>query len=123
MLDNDGDLSIVQSKKNQASGYWNYADNFTYTAAGAVSSMQLGNGRWESTRFNSRLQPTQIALGTIQSGTDKLKLNFDYGNTNNNGNVLSQTITVPTEIRNSTTYNGFTATQTYTYDSLNRIEV
>ena len=78
VLDADGDLAIVQSSKNAASGYFNYAKNFTYTAAGAVSSMQLGNGRWESTVFNSRLQPTQIALGTVQSGTDKLKLDFNY---------------------------------------------
>jgi hypothetical protein len=63
VLDNDGDLSIVQSKKNANSGFFNYAKNFTYTSAGAVSSMQLGNNRWESTQFNSRLQPTQIALG------------------------------------------------------------
>lgn len=121
VLDNDGDLSIVQSKKNANSGYWNYAKNFTYTAAGAVSSMQLGNGKWESTQFNSRLQPTQSALGTIQNGTDKLKLDFSYGTTQNNGNVISQTITVPTETRGGTTHNGFTATQNYLYDSLNRL--
>lgn len=95
VLDNDGELTLVQSKKNASQGYFNYAKNFTYTAAGAVSSMQLGNGKWESTVFNSRLQPTQIALGTVQNGTDKLKLNFDYGMTTNNGNVQSQTITVP----------------------------
>lgn len=79
--------------------------------------MQLGNGRWESTQFNSRVQPTQIALGTVQNGTDKLKLEYSYGTTNNNGNVLSQTITVPTV----DTYTGFSAVQNYTYDSLNRI--
>lgn len=28
--------------------------------------MQHGNGRWDSTVFNSRLQPTQIALGATQ---------------------------------------------------------
>ena len=78
VLDNEGDLALVQSKKNANSGFFNYAKNFTYTAAGAVSSMQLGNGKWESTRFNSRLQPTQIALGTVQNGTDKLKLGFTY---------------------------------------------
>jgi YD repeat-containing protein len=125
VLDTDGDLALVQSKKNANYGYWTYANSFTYTAAGAVSSMQLGNGRWESTQFNNRLQPTQIALGTLQNGTDKLKLNFTYnttGNADNNGNVLSQTITVPSEIRGSMTYNAFTATQTYTYDSLNRIK-
>ena len=97
----------------------NYADHFTYTAAGAVSSMQLGNNRWELTQFNSRLQPTQIALGstkfatgsTTQGATDILKLNYDYGSTQNNGNVQSQTITVPTVGSNP----GFTAIQTYTY--------
>ena len=47
-----------------------------------------------------------------QGGTNKLKLNFTYGTTNNNSNVLTQTITPP----------GITAlTQTYTYDPLNRI--
>ncbi|MBA3632391.1 MAG: hypothetical protein H0W58_06215 [Acidobacteria bacterium] len=116
VLDNDGDLFSVQSKKNQTAGYFDYAKNFTYTAAGAVSSMQLGNGRWESTIYNSRLQPTQIALGTAQNGVDLLKLDYTYNTPNradNNGNVQSQTITVP---------NGFTATQNYTYDSLNRIK-
>jgi RHS repeat-associated protein len=118
VLDNDGDLSIVQSKKNANSGFFNYAKNFTYTSAGAVSSMQIGNNRWESTQFNSRLQPTQIALGTTQGTADKLKLDYSYGGITNNGNVLSQTITVPTVGSN----NGFTATQTYTYDSLNRLK-
>ncbi len=118
ILDNNGDLLIVQSRKSADHGYWNYASGFTYNAAGAVTSMQLGNGRWESTQFNSRLQPTQIALGTVQNGSDKLKLQYGYGTTNNNGNILSQTITVPTV----DTYTGFTAVQTYTYDSLNRIK-
>jgi len=121
ILDNNGDLSIVQSKKNSNYGFWNYAKSFTYTASGAVSSMQLGNFKWESTVFNSRLQPTQIALGTTQSASDVLKLDYTYNTpstADNNGNVLSQTITVPTVGSNT----GFTATQTYTYDSLNRIK-
>ena len=80
--------------------------------------MPVGNGRWESTQFNSRLQLTQIALGTVQNGTDKLKLNYDYGTTANNGNVLAQTIIVPTVGANA----GFTAIQTYSYDSLNRLK-
>ena len=118
VLDSSGDLSIVQSSKNGVSGYFNYAKSFTYTAAGAVSSMQLGNGKWESTVFNNRLQPTQIALGTTNSGTDKLLLNFDYGGSTNNGNVQWQKITVPTV--GSTP--GFVATQNYTYDALNRLQ-
>ena len=75
--------------------------------------MQLGNGKWESTTFNNRLQPTQIALGTTQGGTDKLNLVFTYGVATNNGNVQTQTITVP----------GLSQPfiQNYTYDELNRI--
>jgi len=75
VLASNGDLSIVQSAKcldgapgtgascGSQAGVWNYAQHFTYNAAGAVTAMQLGNGRWESTAFNSRLEPTQIALG------------------------------------------------------------
>ncbi|QQS33231.1 MAG: RHS repeat-associated core domain-containing protein [Acidobacteriota bacterium] len=118
VLDANGDLSMVQSKKGASAGYWNYAQNFTYNAAGAVTSMQLGNGKWESTQFNSRLQPTQIALGATPNATNLLKLDYSYGATANNGNVLSQTITVPTVGVNT----GFTAVQSYQYDSLNRLQ-
>jgi len=116
-LDVDSDLQQVQSKKANDT-FRNYANSFNYTASGAVSSMQLGNFKWESTVFNSRLQPTQIALGSTQNATNLLDLDYTYGTTNNNGNVLTQTITVPTVGSNT----GFTATQTYTYDSLNRIK-
>ena len=75
--------------------------------------MQLGNGKYETTLFNSRLQPTQIGLGTSTTDTSLLKLEYGYGTTANNGNVLSQTITVP-----GLTY---TFDQTYTYDTLNRL--
>ena len=89
----------------------NYANAFNYTAAGAVSSMRLGNGRWENTAFNSRLQPTQIGLGGSATNTSLLKLNYGYGTTDNNGNVKSQTINTGSS----------TFTQTYLYDSLNRL--
>jgi len=117
VLDNDGNLSQVQSKKANGT-FQNYANSFSYTAAGAVSSMRLGNGKWESTTFNSRLQPTQIALGASAGNTNLLKLDYSYGSTQNNGNVQTQTITVPTVGINP----GFTATQTYNYDSLNRLK-
>jgi RHS repeat-associated protein len=116
-LDNDGDLSQVQSRKANDS-FRNYANSFTYTSAGAVSSLKLGNGKWENTQFNSRLQPIQIGLGASATSQNSLKLNFDYGGADNNGNVKSQQITVPTVGATA----GFTAVQTYTYDSLNRIK-
>ncbi len=116
-LDIDGDLQQVQSKKLNGT-LQNYANAFTYTSAGAVSSLRLGNGKFENTTFNSRLQPIQIGLGGSATSQNLLKLNFDYGVTDNNGNVKSQIITTPT-IGSVT---GFTATQNYTYDSLNRIK-
>lgn len=129
VIDNDGTSALIQSKKNTNSGVWNYAKSITYDATGAVKSMQLGNGKWESTQFNSRLQPTQIALGTIKNGTDKLKLDFEYGNLNlstgqtvagtNNGNVSKQIITV----QDAGLVVGFTATQYYAYDELNRLSI
>lgn len=61
------DLAMVESRKNANSGYFNYAKNFTFNVAGAVTSMRLGNGKWESTTFNSRLQPTQIARQSAYS--------------------------------------------------------
>jgi RHS repeat-associated protein len=116
-LDIDGDLAQVQSKKLNGT-LQNYANAFTYTSAGAVSSMRLGNGKFENTTFNSRLQPIQIGLGSSATSQNLLKLNFDYGVADNNGNVKSQTITTPT-VGNVA---GFTATQNYTYDSLNRLK-
>ena len=117
-LDANGDLAQVQSQKSPTDIYRNYANNFVYTAGGAVSSLRLGNGKFETTQFNSRLQATQIGLGSSASSQNLLKLNYDYGTTANNGNVVSQTITVPTVWSNT----GFTAVQTYNYDSLNRLK-
>ncbi len=127
-LDASGDLARVMSNKDSSTvRQLVYASNFTYNAAGAITSMQLGNTNWESTVFNSRLQPTQIALGTSPNGYDKLKLNYSYGNwvdnsivaSKNNGNIVQQIITVPNSPGES---DAFTATQKYYYDSLNRID-
>ncbi len=117
-FDMNGNLAQVQSQKNATDIWRPYAGNFVYTAAGAVSSMKLGNGKFENTTFNSRLQPTQIGLGSSATNQGLLKLNYNYGTTNNNGNILSQTITVPTVGQTT----GFVAIQNYSYDSLNRLK-
>ncbi|MCE7963538.1 MAG: hypothetical protein DYH05_13750 [Acidobacteria bacterium ACB1] len=52
-LDANGVLSLVETMPSGGS-YQTRANNFTYNAAGAVTSMQLGNGNWESTQFNPR---------------------------------------------------------------------
>jgi len=99
-----------------------YADSFTYAPHGGLAQMRLGNQLWEHANFNMRLQPTEIGIGTGQSGSasvDRLKLSYDYGTTDNNGNVKSQTITVP--VVDGVT--GTTLNQCYTYDEFNRLKV
>ncbi|MFL6207437.1 MAG: RHS repeat domain-containing protein [Pyrinomonadaceae bacterium] len=89
-----------------------------YAAHGAIKSLRLGNGLWETVAYDdNRLQPTSIKLGTEQDSADRLQLSYDYG-ANNNGNLRTQTITVPTVNGVS----GFTATQTYGYDFVNRLK-
>jgi len=76
--------------------------------------MQLGNNLWETASFNARLQPIQVGVGLSNTDTSKLRLNYNYGTTDNNGNVMAQTITAP----------GLAPlTQSYTYDALNRLEM
>lgn len=89
-----------------------YASQMSYTAAGVVSAMRMGNSRWERTSFNSRLQPTQIGLGISDVDSSLLRLDYDFGTTTNNGNVLSQSIII-----GATTFS-----QTYTYDHVNRLK-
>ena len=89
-----------------------YASSASYAAHGALGALKLGNNLWEHTSFNSRLQPEQIGLGTEATNSNVLALNYSYGTTNNNGNVRSQTISVP----------GLTLVQSYEYDEVNRLK-
>lgn len=97
-----------------------YVNGVSYTAHGAVAALTLGNSLIEQTAFNTRLQPTQIKLGTAGSSASVLQLDYSYetaGQHDNNGNVRTQTINVPNG-------SGGTAvmTQSYAYDALNRLQ-
>jgi len=108
---------IGQSTGQQAKSY---ASSFNYAAHGAIASLKLGNNLWEHTSFNSRLQPTQIALGTSISDASILRLDYTYGllvngvldTTKNNGDVQSQRIVLP----------NLDVTQSYEYDSFDRLQ-
>lgn len=115
-FDNAGRLANISG---QASGGAPkaYANAFGYSAHGAVERVRLGNGRWEHTSFNNRLQPIEIGVGNSAADSSVLKLGYEYGATSNNGNVLKQVITIPT----IGTATGFIATQHYQYDQLNRL--
>lgn len=103
-----------------SSGAKSYASNVIYTAGGAASRLQLGNGLIEQTCFNSRLQPEIIRLrasaaaqcGQAFDSADKVYLGFSYGSPGgNNGNITAQTISLP----------GLSLAESYGYDALNRI--
>jgi RHS repeat-associated protein len=90
------------------------SNRIQYTATGAVSVIKLGNGLWEHTNYNSRLQPTQIGLGTTSTNSGTMKLDYTYGTgagSDNNGNVVTQTITVGASVM----------LQSYGYDRVNRL--
>ncbi len=60
-LDVSGGLQQVQSRKANDT-FRNYANGFNYTAAGAVSALRLGNGRWENEKeLVSRLRFCDIS--------------------------------------------------------------
>ena len=95
-----------------------------YEPHGGVKQLLLGNGLWEQRRYNARLQPTQIGLGTTKATgsltatgptptAGLLLLDYSYGTASNNGNVLSQ------RIRVGATFN---QNQAYSYDALNRLK-
>lgn len=104
-----------------------YANGFGYNDKGQPDRMRLGNGLWESIKYNNKFQVTQFGLGTSQSNANRLKIEYEYGEidgsgnldiTKNNGNVARQKITVPAVGSSQ----GFAATQSYYYDELNRIK-
>lgn len=93
-------------------GYKQYLAQLSYAPDNSPKSLQLGNGVWEHTALNKRWQTTEIGVGTSSADSSMLRLSYDYGTTNNNGNVRSQIITVP----------GLSPlTQNYSYDHVNRL--
>ncbi|HRH40131.1 MAG TPA: RHS repeat-associated core domain-containing protein [Pyrinomonadaceae bacterium] len=111
-FDSDGDLSKIETLVGGGSCQVR-AQNLSYTSSGVLEKLQIGNGLWETAQLNSRLQVTQLGLGTSPTDTSIWKLNYDFGNANNNdGNIKGQTLATP----------GGTFVQTYQYDSLDRLK-
>ena len=66
-----------------------YLSGTTYQTDGAIQAQTLGNNLQITRSDNARLQPQTIQAGSL------LSLNYGYNSTNNNGNVMSQTISRP----------------------------
>lgn len=111
-FDQDGDLSRVAGQT--ATGAKTYANSFRYNSSGGVESMRLGNGKWETAKYNERLQITQIGLGNSAADASLLNLEYGYGNNQqNNGSLRTQKIS----------FNGLAQPfeQVYQYDDFNRL--
>ena len=92
-----------------------------YEAHGGVKQLLLGNGLWEQRRYNARLQPTQIGLGTTKATGSRdgnlgrrptaglLLLDYSYG-----ASLEQRQRPEPAHPRAGTSLN---QNQVYTYDS------
>ncbi|MEQ1606466.1 MAG: RHS repeat-associated core domain-containing protein [Pyrinomonadaceae bacterium] len=118
----DGDLMSVASRKFGATVFTPYVSNFSYNASGGITQMKLGNGKWETAKFNTRQQVTELGLGASSADAGLWKVNFEYGELQSNGTVdaVKNTGTIA---KQTLTFAGLTNpfVQAYKYDSLNRI--
>ncbi|MEQ1923680.1 MAG: RHS repeat-associated core domain-containing protein [Pyrinomonadaceae bacterium] len=119
-FETDGDLLKVRSAKTSTAVFNTYVSDFLYTASGGIKQMKLGNGKWENATFNIRNQVDQLGLGTSPTDTSLWKVNYDYGEIEDNGtlnlakntgNIARQTLTLP----------GTSFVQSYKYDPLYRL--
>jgi|HubBroStandDraft_1064217.scaffolds.fasta_scaffold05558_2 YD repeat-containing protein len=93
-----------------------YASSISYAAQGPISQFTLGNGLVEVRSYDTyRQQPIGATLGVNATDSSRLGLAFNYcasgaySCATNNGNLQSQTIGL------------LGASQSYTYDSYNRL--
>jgi RHS repeat-associated protein len=109
-IDNAG---RVASLSTSAASYAPAASvsSINYTAPGALSSQTYGNSLVHAVSYNSRLQTSEIRLGTGSNPTSVVSIAYNYGTTNNNGNVQSITYAG----------GGLSYTQSFGYDSSNRL--
>jgi RHS repeat-associated protein len=117
-----GDLSRITSKSNANAAERVYASGFSYTADGQIQRLRLGSGRWESAKFDNRLQMTEMTLGTSNGDGSLWKLKYEYGELNADGSV-NQNQSTGNIAKQTISYQGLAQpfVQTFKYDALSRI--
>ena len=115
-LDDAGrDLELKQGTTRSLARIATSPDPTGWSAHGAVTDIQLGNGLWEYHEFNSRLQKHRSRLGTVRAPTQTantlLDIQLNFPGQNNNGNPSNQVIRTA----------GREWTQNYGYDGVNRL--
>ncbi|MGB7070290.1 MAG: RHS repeat-associated core domain-containing protein [Pyrinomonadaceae bacterium] len=117
-----GDLSKILGKATPTATRRTYANNFTYSPDGKIERLKLGTGVWESAKFNSRLQVTELLVGRGPASSSIWKMTTEYGEmqtngtvdfTKNSGNIGKQTVS----------FDGLAQpfVQTFAYDALQRL--
>jgi len=119
-FESDGDLAKVSSKKNLGGVFTPFVSNFSYTAAGGITQMKLGNGKFETAKFNSRLQVIELGLGASAADAGLWKTIYEYGELDENGEVLPATNT-GNIARQTLSIGELSFVQSYRYDSLYRL--
>ena len=122
-FDDNGDVGRVYGKATSSSVEKTYANSFNYTASGGISAMKLGNGKWETAKFNNRLQVEELGLGNASQDASLLKINYDFGEIDASGNI-DATMNTGNIARQTISFSGLSQpfVQTYKYDSLYRLK-
>lgn len=84
--------------------------------------MRLGNGRWETAKFNNRLQVIELGLGASATDQSLWKVAYDYGEIESNG-TLNTAKNTGNIAKQTISFAGLAQpfVQTYKYDSLYRL--
>lgn len=121
-FDANGDLSKIFGRATTTAIQRTYANNFTYSVDGKIEKLKLGSGVWESAKFNSRLQVTELSVGWGPTSGSLWRMQTEYGElqtngtvdaTKNSGNIGKQTVSF------AGLANPFV--QNFKYDSLYRL--
>jgi hypothetical protein len=119
-LDNDGGLSSVTSKAGNGQ-VKQVASNFDYSATGDVRKMKLGNGLWETSQVDERFQLKQVGLGTTATNNNLFKVDYEYGELNDNGTTVDTSKNIGMIAKTTTTIPTTSFVQTFKYDAINRL--
>ncbi len=84
----------------------------TYAPDGRIARMRLGNGLYDTREYHTPGETTYYRLGTTLGGEERLRLDYNYHATQNNGNLQNQRTT-----RNL----AYSYYQEFTYDPLDRL--
>jgi RHS repeat-associated protein len=124
-FESDGDLKRIFGNATSTAAEQTYANSFSYTPDGRIEKLKLGNGLWESAKFNTRLQVTELALGHSVGDGNLWKLNYEYGELVVNGSNVSVDTNKDTGNLARQTINFYGLShpfvQTYKYDPLYRL--